>query len=713
MKKILTAMAALAMVAGFASCQKENDPVNGSSENGFNKVTVKASMPEASKVTYSENGNNALTPAWEENDKILVINKDNSASMLTVTEINGNVATLEGEAKDGLAHLVYMEGVNTSSWVSNKIEFSYDNQSGDNDMPAVMLADGTISNGSGEFMFNNAGAVIGIYNAKGVPASSAITKVTVTGSNLSKATISINDDALKLAATEKADDAISTAALSNITVTDGTTGALSTPIYIAVPAGAKVAKVTLTVGADTYTYTLAAAKECNANDYLYIKSSEFKSSVTLRLTAEVSSGKNAYFRNTHCCFSPDRKTAYLPTQDGNLVAVDLANHAVKWVWKTTETLSNGSVNVACNPVTGDVYLRNKATALKNDGFFAITPDGNTKWTVNDILPLGNCFAVSSDGAAILACGTSKTLKDANNREFGAFSATDGSQLDRCYQRGSEVSGEGVVNQFMFCNNAQMAIYKTDATYDYIVLYGNELLQFYTYNRTTKKFKAIQMVQPYSTWKSWADACSISPAVSPEGKIFIPSNTKGVIMVIDGSVAEPWNSISWMTIGIKNITGIVFDTDGNMIIGTRDGMTKVSKDKLAGGPSDNPVNPTADAIYVASIGKDVFTHSYPYVSASGDVYAACNNAVATLCGDIYYVPAASTGTCAPVEVYHSETTTSAQSCFCVTDGALIFPTTEPAEIILKTNNGLKMPKTWCGYGGDPCASMNVAFAYGNK
>ena len=276
MKKILTAMAALAMVAGFASCQKGNDSVNGSSENGFNKVTVKASMPEASKVTYSENGDNALTPAWEENDKILVINNDNSASMLDVTEINGNVATLEGEAKDGLAHLVYMEGVNNSSWVSNKIEFSYDNQSGDNDMPAVMLADGTISNGSGEFMFNNAGAVIGIYNAKGVPASSAITKVTVTGSNLSKATISINDDALKLTATEKADDAISTETLSGITADATEDRALNSPIFIAVPAGAKIAKVTLTVGADTYTYTLAAEKTCNANDYLYIKTKEFK-----------------------------------------------------------------------------------------------------------------------------------------------------------------------------------------------------------------------------------------------------------------------------------------------------------------------------------------------------------------------------------------------------------------------------------------------------
>ena len=275
MKKILTAIAALAMVAGLVSCNKENTSVNGSAENGFKKVTVTASVPEATKVTYSET-DNVLTPAWEENDKILVINNDDTASELTVTEINGGVATLEGEAKEGAAHLIYKKGAATTDWVSNKIEVSYDGQSGDNDMPAVMLADGTISNGSGNFTFSNAGAVIGIYNAKGVPASSAIAKVTVTGSNLSKATISINGNALKLTATEKADDAISTTTLSGITADATEARALNTPIFIAVPAGAKVAKFTLTVGTDTYTYTLAAAKDCKANDYLYIKTREFK-----------------------------------------------------------------------------------------------------------------------------------------------------------------------------------------------------------------------------------------------------------------------------------------------------------------------------------------------------------------------------------------------------------------------------------------------------
>ena len=349
MKKILTAMAALAMVAGFASCQKENDSVNGSAENGFNEVTVKASMPEASKVTYSENGNNALTPAWEENDKILVINEDNSASMLKVTEINGSVATLEGEAKNGQAHLVYMEGVNTSSWVSNKIEFSYDNQSGNNDMPAVMLADGEISNGSGEFMFNNAGAVIGIYNAKGVDASSAISKVTVSGSNLSKATISINDDALILTATEKADDAISTAALSGITVDATEARALNTPIFIAVPAGAKVAKVTLAVGTATYTYTLAAAKECKANDYLYIKTSAFKKDLPAGALPGVFT------------VSDDNGVTKTPIHfsQGNLVATIDANGApTAWKFAANQYgyIGNSVANTSIGKTAGDVDL---------------------------------------------------------------------------------------------------------------------------------------------------------------------------------------------------------------------------------------------------------------------------------------------------------------------------------------------------------------------
>ncbi|MCQ2184773.1 MAG: hypothetical protein MJY62_05115 [Bacteroidales bacterium] len=426
------------------------------------------------------------------------------------------------------------------------------------------------------------------------------------------------------------------------------------------------------------------------------------------VTVKDGEGNDCFFRNTHSCFSPDGKIAYIPTQNGSLVALDPSAGAPKWVWTTPEAKTNNCVNVACNPVTGDVYLHNKG--LTTDGFYAIAPNGTTKWHNTDIFTLGSCFAVSSDGNVVFACGTSKTIPNANNRELGAFKAADGTQLDRCYQRGDALGGEGIVNPFMYCNNAQMAVYKTDATYDYIVIWANELLQFYTYNRSTNKFKGVNMSKPYDTWKSWGDACSIGLAVGPDNKIYLPSNAKGVIMIIDGAAAEPWNNVSWFNCNL-NLTGIVFDAAGDMIIGTRQGAIKVAKAKIAGGTKEAPVDPATVATYVASIGKDVFTHAHPYVTATGDVYTACNNADVTLCGDIYMIPSTATGACAPTEVYHDATSTSAQGMFCLTNGYAIEPNTEPKYITVLGVKDLATPKTWCGYGGDLCASMNVKFAYG--
>ena len=351
MKKILTVFAALAMVAGLASsCQKEGASTDNPAQGALVQVKLTAAFEGDSKVTYSEIGGR-LTPAWEMDDAILVINPSVDPSTLTVTSIDDSgYATLEGTAEPGLVHLVYKNGITTGDWQNNKIEIGYDGQSINDDMPAVMFADGQVSsNGSGTFHFRNAGAVIGIWNAKDVPANSAISKVTVTGSNLSKATISINDNVLKLTATTKTDDAISTATLSGITVTDGTTRALNTPIFIAVPAGAKVAKVTLAVGTDTYSYTLAAAKECNANDYLYIKTSAFKKDLPAgALPGVFTVSDDSGVTKTPIHFS-----------QGNLVATIDANGAPT-AWKFAanqyDYLGNSVANTSIGKTAGDVDL---------------------------------------------------------------------------------------------------------------------------------------------------------------------------------------------------------------------------------------------------------------------------------------------------------------------------------------------------------------------
>ena len=266
MKKIITFIAAVAMIA--VSCQKENTPAdkdsNSQVEGKLTATIVKT------KVSYTETASMDLQPSWEVGDKIIGFDDAGNTYTLTVASVSAETATLNGTVPDGALHLIYKSGAKASDIDSKTLAIDYAAQKGDKSMPAVMLADGTVEDGACDFVFTNAGAIIGISAVKGVPSGAAISKFTVEGENLSEATVALSGSALALTAATAASDAISTATLSGVTVTDGN-GTLSAPVFIAVPAGAKVAKVSAFVAKESSTMKIpSTASDKEGVDYVTI-----------------------------------------------------------------------------------------------------------------------------------------------------------------------------------------------------------------------------------------------------------------------------------------------------------------------------------------------------------------------------------------------------------------------------------------------------------
>ena len=280
MKVIKLISFATAVLSILASCERQE--INGpDAVMKLVPVTLTASYDILTKVSYTETNSDGikLNPAWEENDNIIGFDGENNTYTFVVSEVDETTgeATLIGEAPASCTlHLIYLCGAEATSIVSSSLSVSYKDQKGDKTMPAVMLADGEVSDGNGEFTFHNAGAVIGIKSVNGVPEGSTISKITVSGENLSDATVALIGNTLALTATEKSYDSISTGEdFTAVTVADAN-GTLSTsPIFIAVPANAIVKEICVISGVDAYAFTLSTPETLAANQYSYVDGQKF------------------------------------------------------------------------------------------------------------------------------------------------------------------------------------------------------------------------------------------------------------------------------------------------------------------------------------------------------------------------------------------------------------------------------------------------------
>ena len=300
--RIYAAVAAAALGL-LASCQQQpigTPEKDGLSGNELVPVTLTASIAQT-KVTYEETAEKNLQPDWEADDKVIGFDGNNANYEFTVSSVNPDgSATLTGVAPANCTlHLIYLCGAGKDDITSGSLSVDYNGQAGNKTIPAVMLADGEVAFGSGNFHFHNGGAVIGINATKGVPGGSTISKITVYGDNLSAATVGLTDGKLALTAGGSTGESISTGDGFSATVSsDGKGTLVGNPVLIAVPADAKVCKISVVVGSDNYIYTLQAPVTLARNEYKYVLGKTFKSSRpdgSLSKLFSVSADRQVYF----------------------------------------------------------------------------------------------------------------------------------------------------------------------------------------------------------------------------------------------------------------------------------------------------------------------------------------------------------------------------------------------------------------------------------
>lgn len=417
-----------AALALLASCQRQDIETGDMSGlmpagEGLVSASLTASFVQT-KVTYSETTSMNLKPSWTEGDIVIGFDQDKRNYSFTVSSVDadGN-ATLEGSTPlNCTLHLIYLCGATTAEITSGSLPVDYTGQAGDRTMPAVMIADGEVRIGTGNFQFTNAGAVIGIDAVKGVPAGSTINRITVSGENLSSAAVSLDEVSgkLKLAATVLTDDSISTAEGFTATVSDDGKGTLeSKPVFIAVPAGAKVREVSVVAGGTAYAYTLPSPVTVAKCQYTYVSGQPFKIK-----TADALPGLFSISEDKQVRFSR-----------GLLVAtVDASGTPMAWKFAENQydRLLEGGANKTIGKTAGDVDLFGWSTDAENNNWGIHTKTATTEgYTDGNFKDWGIAYCTYK---GIAKTDTWRTLTATNGSkewDYLLFSRPNSTNLRKC------------------------------------------------------------------------------------------------------------------------------------------------------------------------------------------------------------------------------------------------------------------------------------------
>lgn len=197
MKRIIAALTALTVIIGLGtSCQKEMENRQETSGNGL-KITATIAN-NGTKVSYQEDGTTpktGLQPSWQVNDTIIGFDDDGNTYGYKVTEVSNNgVATLaritEGDNKgtatadpaDGTQmYMFYAPGTTPDKISGKSLTVSLATQAKDV-VPAIMMAQATVTNGSLSLQFNNKTAIIGVKAPVMVEKNKSYTSLALSGS---------------------------------------------------------------------------------------------------------------------------------------------------------------------------------------------------------------------------------------------------------------------------------------------------------------------------------------------------------------------------------------------------------------------------------------------------------------------------------------------------------------------------------------------------
>lgn len=409
------------------------------------------------------------------------------------------------------------------------------------------------------------------------------------------------------------------------------------------------------------------------------------------------------FKNTHPVFSADKKTAYVSSTIGHIVAIDLEEGAVKWVY--TPSATSGCKTICVNPINGDVIAHN------NNGLIsAIKPDGTKHWEKSGFKPYGSSFAINSTGSVIFVPG-------GNNRQILAIDANTGSTLFELNQTNGGSNFYTAV--------AQIVVFDEDDNYDYIANQGNEMASVIRHNKSTHEMEVLNWVKVQSKKTDTSGGVQnhavldiTSAAVSPDKKfvyflggsvsltyceIFAidVTNAKTATSVQTGSTRLPIKyNIVQKTVQ-KAVSGLVFDKNGNAYLTAAKYVKKVAEADLRKGGEIT----AAWTSTVSGADDNSFNFMCPAVAESGKVYFSC---VKGTPGAVYMANSSANATkvCDP-----GVAGTNYQGVFAMTDGYAVLGSA--AGLYVKKLDETIAPNTWGYFGGDPCGSKNANFVYGNN
>lgn len=421
--------------------------------------------------------------------------------------------------------------------------------------------------------------------------------------------------------------------------------------------------------------------------------------------AELPEGTELRFWKGHFAFSSDKSKAYVTSDNGTLVAVDLATATVEWVYRHPDCTASAkqSGGVAVNPVTGDIFFTDRVSSS-----YCVSCEGKLKWKV-DVAALGNCFALNSDATVLFLAGDNCSKlhagKTSGSRYIGAFDTTTGKELAYIYM--NENPGE-FTGALTYTGYAQMLVPADDR----LIVWGAEHYGAYSFTKTegAYSFTRIAYVKTNAAATNYNKAQDeTSPVVSPDKKKAYFATQGGMLGIVD---LRDCSLEGAAKISGGQLYSPVLDNVGSVIVA--DNAGKIWKMPLSEVKAGADVS--AATMTVPGSTGSAFQWMCPSCAADGSILlssgAADADHAANLGGFLCIPSDAATAYLlapAPCEV------AAFQGVFAATDGYMIAASGSSAAngkiYVLET--GMDLAATgWAYYGGDPCATNNVKWAYGS-
>lgn len=294
MKKINLILACAAGMAVLASCQKEL--IEGEQIKGtpVENLVATASIPQV-KVSFTQDGTTGnLKGNWEVGDVIFGLKGDSVPVEFSVAQVDATtgVATLTQTTDVAFSngdeiHVIYCKGKTSTDLNEGTLAIDFSSQSKEN-LPVVMLADATVSEGAVNFQFTNAVSIIGIEDPDySVSDDRAITKLVLSGHEIVSSAKVVPEEGVLTLKNDVPSNFIEYTLSTDEYENEGGTVTFKNPIYLAVPS-CKIERATF-VDAKRYIKSYLIDKVAAASKYYKIAEKTFES-ISLPTSSGVKTG---------------------------------------------------------------------------------------------------------------------------------------------------------------------------------------------------------------------------------------------------------------------------------------------------------------------------------------------------------------------------------------------------------------------------------------